>query len=724
MVESPKRPFGWDGLRGSLCGFTLVVVLVACKEDSVAGIRTAGALASTGAVVSAVSDEKEDGGPPTDVRSDPANLVGRPGPLPVPEGTMAGDCPKRRSRRDRSVGIIISPRRPAVGDRVHILAASFEGDTPLALRVQDSEGREISVHSRVRIGAPHSTAATFVARSSGRFEVIVGRDRVGLACQARGVRRSPGDRESAVVELRPEHTWTTRRSWGAAQEALFSAWVRELFGGIDGEDLAWRRLSDVTSDPHRNFLHNSLGWNEDFGEHALELVPDCADAPYFLRAYFSWKQGLPFGFRKCSRGSSGKAPRCFALVTNEKPPDLHLAWMREELPETYDKLGVIQRFFARTVAWGVHTGNGRVALEDERSDFYPVRLGARGLRPGTIFADPYGHILVVTEFVAGGNGRPGILYAVDGQPDGSITRKRFWEGNFLWNQDPGLGGSGFKAFRPLVDPTSRFAPEQLSDAGTASVAMDDAGLRRSKHYPEWSMDQAKMSAHDFYDAVESIISPEVVDPAMAMAEAVMALAEASRVRATAVDHAVAWMNENSGRRIEMPSGHAIFETEGPWEKFSTPARDLRLLLAMDVVMNFGKKVRRRPAAYGLGSAHDVDAGVAILERDRDRLLRSTRASITYTRSDGSPWRVSLGELIQRGEALEMAYNPNDCPERRWAAPEDSDEISTCSYRRDAGQGAKMRAYRIWFARRRRPARGDPGPLVESVVGQSANPGTK
>ncbi|MCV4683769.1 hypothetical protein OFB94_29220, partial [Escherichia coli] len=40
------------------------------------------------------------------------------------------------------------------------------------------------------------------------------------------------------------------------------------------------------------------------------IRPDCADLPYFLRAYFSFKMGLPFGYSKCTRGGGGKPPRC------------------------------------------------------------------------------------------------------------------------------------------------------------------------------------------------------------------------------------------------------------------------------------------------------------------------------------------------------------------------------------------------------------------------------
>src|SRR5690606_9487517 len=42
----------------------------------------------------------------------------------------------------------------------------------------------------------------------------------------------------------------------------------------------------------------------------LYIRPDCADLPYFLRAYFAFKMGLPYGYAKCTRGGGGNPPRC------------------------------------------------------------------------------------------------------------------------------------------------------------------------------------------------------------------------------------------------------------------------------------------------------------------------------------------------------------------------------------------------------------------------------
>jgi hypothetical protein len=74
----------------------------------------------------------------------------------------------------------------------------------------------------------------------------------------------------------------------------------------------------------------------------------------------------------------------------------------------------------------------------------------------------------------------------------------------------------------------------------------------------------------------------------------------------------------------------------------------------------------------------------------------------YTRSDGSSWTLSLKDVIDRAEALEMAYNPNDCVELRWGAPPDSEEVSTCRRYAPAAQRAKMIKYRTWFQERHWP----------------------
>ena len=658
---------------------------------------------------------------------------------PALEPAAAGECPKFGDR-DRDIGIVISPLHPAKGEELRIMAATLDGEQPLALRVELDRGDEpVTTEQQQRAGVPAATVARFTPSVGGRYQVIVGRDGVGMRCTAFTVREYHFSDDS---EVDLSQVWSNQRNWSAAEEALYSAWIRELFSGPADQDLAWKALSEVTSDPDRNLLHDHLGREEDHPSRGFELVPDCADTPYFLRAYWSFKRGLPFGFRKCSRGKKS-APNCFDLRTNLDPPDRRPHWIDppgavpptppppavpgagpppEPPPPPPDNAAVpthnekIEYFFQRSIGWSVHTGNGRCAFGDSNSDLYPIELARRGLRPGIVYADPYGHILVLAELVAPQGSQPGILFAVDGQPDGSITRKRFWEGNFLWNQsDPSLGGSGFKAFRPIMNAAAD-GDEELF------LQMNDETLAELQDYGDVSNMQQELSPTEFYDLMEQLITPGERSPFAAQAELVAALAEAVRVRVTSVKNGDEYHAQHADELIDMPWGHSVFETSGAWENYSTPARDLRLLIAMDVVAGFADKVRRNPGAFGLDPKGDVERfelTMSYLDEQREQLLADPAHAITYTRSDGSSWKLGLDQVVGRASAFEVAYNPNDCPELRWGAPEGADELATCDRRAPEDQRIKMRYYRTWFVERRRPARGDDGPEIPELAEQQA-----
>lgn len=102
-----------------------------------------------------------------------------------------------------------------------------------------------------------------------------------------------------------------------------------------------------------------------------------------------------------------------------------------------------------------------------------------------------------------------------------------------------------------------------------------------------------------------------------------------------------------------------------------------------------------------------EKNVAEVKAELQRVLARELAQrkFSYPRSDGSMWTLTLKDVFDRATALEMAYNPNDCVELRWAAPAGSAEASTCKRHAPQAQRAKMaRSYRPWFHERRRPPR--------------------
>jgi hypothetical protein len=198
--------------------------------------------------------------------------------------------------------------------------------------------------------------------------------------------------------------------------------------------------------------------------------------------------------------------------------------------------------------------------------------------------------------------------------------------------------------------------------------------------------------------MDDVMSPSPLDPTRAMKEAITSLEEQAKVRVTSVENGRNFQNGKRGEAT-MPDGPAIFETSGAWEDFSTPSRDLRLLIATDVVLGFPDRVARRPERYAMPK-------VAEVKTELQRVLASELATrqFSYPRSDGSAWTLTLRDVIDRAVDLEMAYNPNDCVELRWGAPIKSNEASTCKRYAPAAQHEKMSKYRAWFHERHRPPR--------------------
>ncbi len=348
-------------------------------------------------------------------------------------------------------------------------------------------------------------------------------------------------------------------------------------------------------------------------------------------------------------------------------------------------------YLRTTVANGVHSGTGRTAAADDDTDYYPVALKQETLRPGTVYADPYGHVLVISKRVAQTDDAAGVILAVDGQPDGTVARKRFWRGNFLFAQDPALGGPGFKRFRPIV---------AVKGGGLRRLSNEE--IANDPQYADFSLDQSKLGIEDFYDRMDDVMSPAPLDPLRAMQEAITALEEQVKTRVTSVENGRKYQT-GGGAEVAMPDGASIFETTGAWEDFATPSRDLRLLIAIDVVRGFPDRVARRPERYAMPKDKSVGDVKAELESKLAAELAARKFS--YTRSDGSPWTLALKEVVDRTAQLEMAYNVNDCVELRWGAADNSDEASTCKRRAPGAQRGKMTEYRAWFSERRRPARG-------------------
>ncbi len=624
------------------------------------------------------------------------------------------------------VAVLPSPIAPWKGAPLRVLVVAdqaFGGELSLLAPNGTVAAKSDDRHG----GVPYFWYAEVASPAPGTWRATLVRDGAAAGCGAvtrdivvRNERPAPPQATSGSV-------WPLRNTWNRETEDLYSAWIAKLFDAPLDQELSWKSWDEVLRDPSRNFLFNYLGLNVDGLLKGLR--PDCADFVYFLRAYFAFNMGLPFGYSNCSRGVTGKPPKCYQwfdvehpAVTRPPPPAEPTAG--SAAPSPAPKRSLLRRIFAPPAASPaapppppppaptsarapqhlglaaafrqflppladvVQTGAVRVSATDDRTDFYTVALAQATLRPGTVYADPYGHVLMLVKLVPEADGAPGVFLAVDAEPDGTVTRKRFWRGNFLFVHDPERGTDGFKRFRPIV-----------RDRNGALRRLTNAEIAKDPQYGDFSLEQTQFSQQQFYDRMDDVMSPEPVDPAKGMESAIADLYEQVQTRVTAVENGRKYQEKDPGE-VEMPSGPAIFETTGAWEDYSTPARDFRLLIAIDVVRGFPDHVARRADRYAMPQGNSVAEVKAELQNALASQLAAHKFS--YPRSDGSQWTLSLKDVIDRAPDLEMGYNPNDCVELRWGAPPNSDEASTCKRHAPAPQRAKMIKYRVWFAERHWP----------------------
>lgn len=567
-----------------------------------------------------------------------------------------------------SPSILISPQVVRPGDVVRIFLVLEENLIGIKIETTSPQGILKPLREKRGTGFPSWVLVTYNISSEGLFRVIVTQNNEKIFSTSFDVA------SKSAPKIENPSIWSTKRPWNRKVENLYSAWLESLFFE-DKEGSYWGSLQKVVGDSNRNLLYNHLHLDED---KKLVMEPDCADNPYFLRAYFSWKLGLPFGFHKCDWGGRLGVPLCTEWVSNQNP--------REQGDSD------IQAFqtFLLSIMNTVHSGSARTALADNTTDLYPVKLTKKHLKPGVVFADPYGHTLTLIQWIPQTSEQSGKLIAVDAQPNGTISLKRFWQGTFLFTNRNVIGEPGFKAFRPIVEKKGTFR------------ILNNAEIADHADYGDFSTEQNNLDPNAFYDKIDGLINPKPLDPASVFRDLHEAVHEQLKSRQIAIEKGETYMKETGYAVIPMPSGSGIFQTLGPWEDYSTPSRDMRVLIALDVLLDFPEKIIRSPQSFHIPKQKTPQDVKVEMEELHNQLAQEY--TIFYSRSNGERQELTLADIIGRMKALEMAYNPNDCIEIRWGVPQGNDESASCSRHAPADQIEKMLTYRSWFRDRVRPIR--------------------
>lgn len=401
----------------------------------------------------------------------------------------------------------------------------------------------------------------------------------------------------------------------------------------------------------------------------LSFRSDCADLPYYLRAYYAWKRGLPFSYE------AAVEPRGYTRDIRYTAHGNMVVERRDVLTDsiTGPVLLDTMRDIVSSAMYRIHPDLDTPLPPDH----YSVRLDPKAIKPGTIIYDPNGHLATIYRVEPDGR----ILF-IDAHPDNSLTRETY-DRRFV-RSSPGMG-AGFKNWRPLVlEGATRNARGELIGghvvvATNARLAdfSDEQFFGNGAQKPadtDWSSGKFTLNREvlDYYDYVRAKLAGGVLrfDPIQEVRNMVRSNCDDLRYRALAVDIAVTAGIENKAQPERLP--YNIYGTEGEWETYSTPSRDARLKTAFKELRDEAERFVRLYQAHDSKityAGHDL-VGDLIATYDRE----STACSVSYKRTDGSQVALSYNEALKR--LFTMSFDPYHCVERRWGAA-DPQELATC-----------------------------------------------
>lgn len=452
----------------------------------------------------------------------------------------------------------------------------------------------------------------------------------------------------------------TKTQWTPTDEKNYSNFVQAL-----GES-GCRNVADCMASPANPYRATDPA--------GFVFWADCGRFPYLLRAYFAWKNGLPFSvvsavapvdgpvkdIRYSPKGNYVTNRRDVIQKGSRALPGAQLVQDLVMLPST-----AMYRYNAELDQW-----SGLFF------DLVPAKIDRTGIRAGTVIYDANGHAAIVYKIESDGR-----IRFFDAHTDALVTRSVYGE-KFV-RSSPASGG-GFKNFRPLY----LTGAQRQSDGSYVGGKVTTIPMYQ---LPDFSMEQYygdsvkgpykyketftfKGQKLAFYDWVRSrlAIGELKYHPVEEMLNMMDTLCNDVKERVDAVEGAIKNGLHLKPQPYALPDN--IYGTNGEWESFSTPSRDARLKTSF---VELRKDVQRFVELYRQGSPRIVYSGTDLARDLREAYERTAdQCSIVYTRSDSTRVKLSYHHVAARLHAL--SFDPYQCAEHRWGA-DTAQELATCPY---------------------------------------------
>lgn len=470
--------------------------------------------------------------------------------------------------------------------------------------------------------------------------------------------------------------WVVKKvAWSEGDERRF-----EEFVTIIGEAVAARKCHTVNECLNGSVNHPYRATNP----RGMSFEADCADFPYYLRAYFAWKNNLPFGYvRNVSPRPPGSGDPKNSVNGN------YAAGYRSFVPPN-ERSPTDIRAALKAINDNVHSGHFRVLFRpgDPRvPDLYPITINRTSIRPGTTIYNAAGHVGVVYKVLA--NGR---VFFIDAHPKSLVTHGTYGP-TFPHGSRP-YHAPGFKNFRSLkLENARRIGRAYVG--GTLTVSRDadlsDYSLEQyvgnvdpipdvDDKTDAWKTRRFRLNPNalpnlSFYDFVRARVAGANLryDPKVETEEIIRQMCGDIGLRGGAIRAALTNGIQSRSQPDNLPDN--IYQTSGEWEDFATPSRDARTRVLFvhlrDEVARYLKMFRvRDPALDYSGNDLAGDLWKIYLEK-------TVACKIPYQTSNGSSKVLNLYEVTER--LFKLGFDPYHCVERRWGATA-SAELMSCPER--------------------------------------------
>lgn len=446
----------------------------------------------------------------------------------------------------------------------------------------------------------------------------------------------------------------TRAAWTDEDEDRFGEFIRHI-----GESDCSTTHACLTSPKSNPRYHGA-------NPPGMQFFADCADLPFYLRAYFAWHNGLPFSF------STAVGPHPGTPIQNDAPLAFQIVGRYHIVPPGPDPRLAMPEVARVSTAHFRHPTAYRGRM---LPDHYPVAVTRDSIRAGTVIFDPLGHIAVV--FKVDEHGR---VHFIDAHPDNSLTRGVY--DSEIERAGPD-SGAGFKRWRPQT-----LIGAKRSGKGTLTGGR--LVLTRDNQLADWSDEQylgtgagrstnwqsARFligdEAVDYHAFIRLRLAPEgyKFDPIEETRQRIRNICRELEQRVAAVDVAVRAGIHKRPQPPRLPQN--IYVTQGDWETYSTPSRDAQLKSMFRAL----REDVARFMALGPSGSRFISYDGTNLRADLLKTYESEADTcrIRYTKSDGATVELGFAEVKRR--LFLLSFDPHHCPELRWGAT-DPQELASC-----------------------------------------------